>query len=241
MSLGRSLTMAKKGSKYGFGSSSSNTESKRYSIQKTKISSPVALISTSSMLSYNSPPLRNSISAGSMSASSSGSNSPTSLKSPLSLAFDEENERPRNNHLSAYFNSAPTATPPPVRSNTTRHAKNPKPQVSTRPRYPSMPPAPSLQSPTRRPAWPPAIQPPKEVHSRSARGFSLQHPFGAELAQVAEMAEEMAGMGVGDAEEEFMRARGLRRFQASDYEQDIWAGMGGVFEDELPAFTVGWI
>lgn len=84
------------------------------------------------------------------------------------------------------------------------------------------------------------MQPPKELHSARA-STAQQHPFGAELAQVAEMTEEIAGMGVSDAEEEFMMMRGLCRFQASDYEQEIWFGMGGVFEDELPSFGVGWI
>ena len=80
------------------------------------------------------------------------------------------------------------------------------------------------------------MQPPKEYSTRTS-----QHPFGAELAQVAELTEEIAGMEVRDAEEEFMAAKGLQRFRASDYEQEIWQGMGGVFEDELPFGVAGWI
>lgn len=65
---------------------------------------------------------------------------------------------------------------------------------------------------------------------------STQHPFGAELAQVDEMAEEM-GFAVRDAEAEFMESRGLQRYNASDYEQEIF---GNVFEDKLPE-NVEWI
>jgi len=65
------------------------------------------------------------------------------------------------------------------------------------------------------------------------------HPFGAELAQVAEMTEEIAGLNLVDAEEELMVTRGLRRFRAEDYLEEIW--QGGVFENQLPMFSAGWI
>ena len=66
-----------------------------------------------------------------------------------------------------------------------------------------------------------------------------QHPFGAELAQVAEMTEQM-GMNVRDAEEEFMISHGLQKFRARDYEDEIWQDVGNVFEDALP-MNAGWI
>jgi hypothetical protein len=237
MSIGRSIT--KKSSRYGFGSLSSLEDSKRHSISKNKISAPVALLSTTNMISYTAPSLRNSLSHGSISSNSSGSGSPTSMKSPLSpLSFGYDSDHSDSplptNHLSTYFSSA--ETPQPVRSQSTRHVKKSTSSLS-RPRHPSMPPPPKSSS--RKTGWPPTAQPPKELHS--ARGFSGQHPFGAELAQVAEMTEEIAGMNLGDAEEQFMVSRGLQRFRASEYEQEIWQGMGGVFEDELPSFGTGWI
>lgn len=54
-----------------------------------------------------------------------------------------------------------------------------------------------------------------------------------------EIAEEI-GITVRDAEVEFMQERGLHRFMASDYEQEIWQGMGDVFEDRL-LLSPGWI
>lgn len=70
--------------------------------------------------------------------------------------------------------------------------------------------------------------------SRASRSSS--NPFGAELAKVAEIAEEM-GTDIRDAEEEFMYMHGLHKFSAVDYASEI----GGVFEDELPVMGAGWI
>lgn len=74
-------------------------------------------------------------------------------------------------------------------------------------------------------------------NSRSGRASrSNSNPFGAELAKVAEIAEEM-GTEIHDAEEEFMCSHGLQKFSATDYTSEI----GGVFEDELPTMGAGWI
>lgn len=246
MSIGRSIT--KKSSRYGFGSSSSLEDySRRHSVSKHQISAPVALLSTTNMLSYTAPSLRTSLSQASISSGSSSSGSPTSLRSPLSPSFADDSDRCDlplpNNHLSAYFTGAEQLLP--SRSQSTRDAPKASSPIGRRPRHPSMPPPPS------------SAQPPKELHSAARasghhhhhhhqhhhqqHSLPPQHPFGAELAQVAEMTEEIAGLSVNDAEEQFMRSRGLRRFRASDYEQEIWLGMGGVFEDQLPSFGAGWI
>jgi len=71
------------------------------------------------------------------------------------------------------------------------------------------------------------------MHSRGVRASS---PFGAELAKVAEMAEDI-GVQIRDAEEEFMMERGLQKFSANDYAAEI----GGVFDDVLPNLGAGWI
>lgn len=71
------------------------------------------------------------------------------------------------------------------------------------------------------------------MHSRGVRSSS---PFGAELAKVAEIAEDI-GIQIRDAEEEFMMERGLQKFSANDYAAEI----GGVFDDVLPILGAGWI
>ncbi|KAI5800743.1 hypothetical protein FPQ18DRAFT_252216 [Pyronema domesticum] len=233
MSLGRSIT--KKTSKYGFGSSSSSSEEKRLrrnSVSKAAISGPVELTSTTNPIAYTAPSLRNSLSQGSISSSSSSpGGSPISPGGPLSPISGDESDHSENflmpaNHLSSYFTSSDVAAIARNNSGRPRNSSNPPP-VARNSGYLGF-------SPTQ--------QPPKELHSLHSRTFSAAHPFGAELAQVQEMAEEIAGMKVGDAEEQFMLSRGLLRFRAQDYEKEIWNGMGGVFEDELPDFAgAGWI
>jgi hypothetical protein len=250
MSLGRSIT--KKTSKYGFGSSSSSSEEKRLrrnSVSKAAISGPVELTSTTNPIAYTAPSLRNSLSHGSISSSNSSSGgSPISPGGPLSPISGDESDHSENfsmpaNHLSSYFTSSDVAAI--ARNNSIRGGGSLKKTASIgggggRPRNSSNPPPVSRNSGYS--SFNPTQQPPKELHSLHSRTFSAAHPFGAELAQVQEMAEEIAGMKVGDAEEQFMLSRGLMRFRAQDYEQEIWNGMGGVFEDELPDFAgAGWI
>jgi len=62
------------------------------------------------------------------------------------------------------------------------------------------------------------------------------NPFGAELAKVSEIAEEY-GVNVNDMEYDYMCERGLQRFAADDYLAEI----GGIYADEVPVLTAGWI
>ncbi|KAK4128352.1 hypothetical protein N657DRAFT_676152 [Parathielavia appendiculata] len=86
------------------------------------------------------------------------------------------------------------------------------------------------------PASPPRPQPPSQSqHQQQHRKeYSdtqhplIQHPFGPELAQVSELAEEygvkeQVTTGVDDAEEQEMLARGLRKFSADEYLSEVRA------------------
>ncbi|KAI5809460.1 hypothetical protein BZA77DRAFT_255155 [Pyronema omphalodes] len=228
MSLGRSIT--KKTSKYGFGTSSEEKKSRRNSVSKSAISGPVELTSTTNPIAYTAPSLRNSLSHASISSSSSSSagSSPispgTGSLSPISGDESDlaENIPLHRNHLSSYFTPSDIAAKSSSIGGAvarTRNSSNPPPSASRSSGY----------------SFNPVQQPPKDIHSLHSRTYSTQHhPFGAELAQVQEMAEEIAGMKTGDAEEQFMISRGLMRFNARDYEREIWSGIeGGVFEDEV--------
>jgi hypothetical protein len=69
-----------------------------------------------------------------------------------------------------------------------------------------------------------------------------EHPFGAELEQVNELAEEFGiSSKVLDEEEQILREKGLRKFKAEDYMMEILPLWGGVFEDELMPLSPGWI
>ena len=68
------------------------------------------------------------------------------------------------------------------------------------------------------------------------------HPFGNELAQVNEVAEEFGGVSaLLDEEEQAMRMKGLIKFDAEDYVNEIWGLWGGVFEDRLTELASPWI
>lgn len=73
------------------------------------------------------------------------------------------------------------------------------------------------------------------------------HPFGQELAQVTELAEEFSSKGQGrviDEDEEFLESRGLMRFSANEYMMEIQS-LALQFLPQLPlnvkATTQVWI
>ncbi len=68
------------------------------------------------------------------------------------------------------------------------------------------------------------------------------HPFGNELAQVNEVAEEFGGVAaLMDEEEQEMRMKGLMKFNAEDYVSEVLGLWGGAFEDRLTAMASPWI
>jgi hypothetical protein len=68
------------------------------------------------------------------------------------------------------------------------------------------------------------------------------HPFGNELAQVNEVAEEFgATSALLDEEEQAMRVRGLMKFNADDYVNEILGLWGGAFDDRLTVMASPWI
>jgi len=69
------------------------------------------------------------------------------------------------------------------------------------------------------------------------------HPFGKELEQVNELAEEfgVSDVAVFDEEEEYLVSHGLMKFGAEDYVTEIQGLFGGVFEDKLLPVGSGWI
>jgi hypothetical protein len=72
---------------------------------------------------------------------------------------------------------------------------------------------------------------------------SVPHPFGKELAQVNEVAEEFGvTKPMVDEEERILMAKGLQKFGAADYLAEI-QGLcgGGVFEDMLMPMGSAWI
>ena len=67
------------------------------------------------------------------------------------------------------------------------------------------------------------------------------HPFGRELAQVNEVAEEFGGVSAYLGEEEEMRIKGLIKFDANDYVNEILGLWGGRFNGEVTGLASPWI
>jgi hypothetical protein len=71
------------------------------------------------------------------------------------------------------------------------------------------------------------------------------HPFGPELAQVSEIAEEYGisqqKMDVIDEEEQELVSRGLFKFRAEDYMSDIHGLFLSAFGDSRPSMASIWI
>lgn len=67
------------------------------------------------------------------------------------------------------------------------------------------------------------------------------HPFGKELEQVNEVAEEYGVRRSLLEEERLLREQGLSKFGAHDYIAEIEGLLGGVFDDRLLPTGSAWI
>lgn len=68
------------------------------------------------------------------------------------------------------------------------------------------------------------------------------HPFGKELAQVNEVAEEFGATArLLDEEEQEILSKGLRKFAVEDYLDEIAGLYGGIFEGKLGPMSKPWI
>lgn len=269
MSLMRAFTMRRNkpemqlNTPASIGRAASQRAGKR--VDRAQISSPVALVSTSNILLNNAqdipgafPVEVRNVSSGSSIGSSSAEDSDASTGSIHSRetvtdasSVDESPIEP--NHLSCYFKPA---------VDTQAKSLSRSPSLSARPSFdtPQIPqrvPSHSKkahenvhrQRSIRRMLSPP---PSRDVTRSSAEIFSptkstfveapKESPFGAELAQLDEVAEEF-GHVVRDAEAEadaiHMKTYGLAQFDASDYLSEIQSLIYDTFADE-PALG-GWI
>lgn len=239
-------------------------------VSRAQISAPVELLSTTNMLSFNAPDLPGKSHSNHHSSSSSASSIGESDSSPVdystsATSVDSRSTSPEPNHLSCYFNG-------PSRSNstTTRNPGRNSARHSTDPNAPVVPQralshtAASHKALARQRSLR-ETPPPNAIHTlappasssavattrSSTDMFSAapvtasSHPFGRELEQVNELAEEFGVVNsVLVEEEQILRRRGLRKFGVDDYLREIEGLLegGGVFEDRLMGgIGTGWI
>ncbi|KAF2716749.1 hypothetical protein K431DRAFT_234681 [Polychaeton citri CBS 116435] len=238
-------------------------------VLRSKISLPVELISTTNNLVNYAPdiagttPIPRNVSTGSSSSSTSGEDSDAS--SPEGSIHNESVTdassidgmspiEPAPNHLSCYFKpNVETASPVPSRS----------PSLSQRssmeaPDLPQRAPSHSKKAHERlnrkrsiqRMMSPPRssrdLRSSEEIFSSTSSATveaPRESPFGMELAQLDEVAEEF-GHVVRDAESDAdlvsLENRGLARYGASDYMNEISDLLNDLFDDS-GSDLAGWI
>ena len=253
-------------------------------IDRAKISAPVALVSTTNMLSYNAPdivPVKTPSSSSTSTHSADDSDHSVSTRSRASSHASRDTltdassvsssspTSPVPNHLSGYFAAANNATKTVRKSassgNVRRSASSSNLQQLREHVEEQEPAVPAI--PER------ALSHSKRAHERLAQKRSLQnlprsqttrssrehrasvdmfnstikeetHPFGKELEQLNEVAEEFNGV-VRDAEMEadlaVIRERNLAMFCAADYLAEIQPLFGARFGTIVQPAPMAWI
>lgn len=212
------------------------------SIKRSAISPPVELLSTTNVLAYNAPNIYGLSDDSDSSLAFSGSSRATS---PETSSSDDSSPMTPN-HLTSYFPSSGDSTgtrgskdsigsdSPTVPQRALSHTKK------------------SHQALARMRSASKTIQPPISIHASlsSPAGTDIfsskaeaDHPFGAELAQVNEVAEGFGARDilVVDEEEQFLMNRGLCKFGAEDYVDEIQGLFGGSFNNPFSPFGSAWI
>jgi hypothetical protein len=211
-----------------------------------KISAPLELLSTTNMLSYNAPdiyPTTRSRSSSSGSESDNTSRSPADLSTPLTSpdtsSIESSPISPKPNHLSCYFGassrtSASSDEAPKIPQRVPSHTKR-SAEAIARKRSISRMSSPKSLSMAR-----------SSLNMFSSNVETMEpHPFGQELAQVSELAEEYGitaqKMEVIDSEEQELLSRGLFKFRAEDYMSEIHGLFLSAFGETKPSMATMWI
>ncbi|KAL8852893.1 MAG: hypothetical protein Q9221_002269 [Calogaya cf. arnoldii] len=219
-------------------------------IDHSMISPPIELLSTTNVLALNAPDLHTSLANTAFSsASSSADDSDVSLTfsassrstSPETDSLGSSSSPIEPNHLTSYFQSpgrpfsgaSSLACVPAVPSRAKSHTKQTH-QAAARERSNSrttLPPV-TIHSPIT------PVMPARSSIDMFSNKAEADHPFGAELAQVQEMAEEIGANEntMADEEEQYLVDNGLCKFSADDYMDEIQGYYGS-----YSPFNVAWI
>ncbi|TVY31971.1 hypothetical protein LOCC1_G008930 [Lachnellula occidentalis] len=208
------------------------------------ISAPVELISTTNMLSYSAPDIFPKTSASANSTTSSRTSnsdddsvrSATMPESPLSSPDGSLHgsmpSSPEPNHLSCYFGSGSgDEGAPKIPRRAPSHTKKNAEMVARKRSISRISSQKNSVSTVRSSInmFSPQSNTPEE---------SEQHPFGNELAQVSEIAEDYGiskeTLTIVDREEQELLSRGLFKFRAEDYMSEIQGFFQSAFNDARP-------
>ena len=210
------------------------------SIKRSAISSPLELLSTTNALAFEAPNIYGSSDESDGSLTFSASSRATTPETSAS----ESPSPVEPNHLSSYFQSASntrsskdsTSTDSPIIPQRALSHTKKSHQDSAR---------------IRRSASKTTL-PPTTIHNTTTTRSSVDmfasqpepdHPFGAELTKVNELAEEIGARNVLilDEEEQFLVEHGLCKFGVEDYVDEIQGLFGGSYNNPFSPFSAVWI
>ncbi|KAJ5178807.1 hypothetical protein N7492_002017 [Penicillium capsulatum] len=207
------------------------------------ISGPVQLLSTTNMLAYNAPDLSASTASSASSLQSpddSDVSSPHSYSSSITTPdLFPHDSSPIDANPDSYFpKRSATVTSHPRSSTSSDTPQVPKRALSHTKR--------SHQDLARKRSQsrmsPPPLSPPRSAPSvRSSQEMFRPdvHPFGKELEQVNEVAEEFGSPHVLDEEEQILSRKGLQKFSVDDYICEIEELYGSIFDDNPGPISTG--
>ncbi|KAL3481133.1 hypothetical protein BJX99DRAFT_178685 [Aspergillus californicus] len=216
-------------------------------IKRGKISAPVQLLSTTNMLAYNAPDLHSASSSSTSSLQSPDDSelsfSQHSFPSPLTTPEDSPVEP---NPLTGYFpkrsatitthvrssgSTTSSVDAPMVPRRALSHTKRNHRELARQRSVSRMSPPPLHANRTTPPA-----------RSEHDNYNAEPHPFGKELEQVNEVAEEFGGVPLLDEEERVLRNKGLKKYSVDDYLVEIEDLYGSIFNDRLgPMASTSWL
>lgn len=224
-------------------------------INRNLISLPTELISTTNVQALTAPDIR-SISAGSSTGSlnsvndsdfstidRSFLNNTGSDTSSVDSSGPATPVTPANDEIKSFFDSKqspvvpaiaspPALDTPSVPQRAPSHSKKAHVELSRKRSIQRMSPPPtSISKPT--------IRDSTEFFTKPT---DPSHPFGRELAQVNEIAEEFGATArLLEDEEQDIMSKGLYKFGVEDYLDEIAGLYGGIFEDQLTSLAKPWI
>ena len=213
------------------------------SINRDQISPPIELLSTTNVLAYTAPNIY-----GDDSDSSLGSLVSSRGTTPDNSSVECSPSPVEENHLSDFFrspglplscrgsprqsNASSEADVPVVPTRALTHTKRSHQAIARKHTVSKKSPPPS------------ALPTPTPIRS-SIDMFSSKpgpdHPFGAELEQVNELAEEIGARDVLDEEEQYLASNGLCSYGVQDYLNEIHGLLGGSFSNPFGPFSPVWI
>lgn len=223
-------------------------------VHRSIISPPIELLSTTNVLAFNAPNIYSSPSSATSTADDSDGSLGFSRSSrgttPDNSSIESSPGVAEPNHLSTYFQS-PGRSSSSAGSHRQPHSPNDVdiPSIPSRALSHTKK---SHQAIARQRSLSRSIPPPTTIHNAANTRSSIDmfsskpdtdHPFGAELEQVNELAEEIGARNVMvlDEEEEYLMSHGLFKFGVEDYVDEIQGLFGGSFGNPFSPFNAGWI